>query len=183
MTARTKADADKAPEDGAGSHGTAIELTVFTKARGLLTKSIELAPDGTLNSDLSKCRMWEGTAARVRINSLDELAALIGSLKQNQAIALGALRSDLPDVIEIATDEVAKRNPKYVARIHNNLVYNGPAYALLDYDSKAMSATVAAELKRLGGFWPALTSVLPALEGTARVIRSHTEGDDDEEVK
>ena len=151
-----------------------IELTVFTKSRGLLTKSIELAADGTLVSDPSECKMWEGTATRIRIDSLDELAALVGGLSQKQAISLGALRSDLPGMVEIATKKVAERNPKYVARVHNNLVYNGPAYALLDFDSKAMSGAVAAELGRVGGFWPALVSVLPALESIARVIRSST---------
>ena len=168
------AGANQSDANKSRGHNKAIELTVFTKAHGLLTKSIELAADGTLVSDPSDCKMWEGTAARMQINSLDELAALIGGLSQKQAISLGALRSDLPAMVEIATKKVAERNPKYVARVHNNLVYNGPAYALLDFDSKAMSGTVAAELKRVGGFWPALVSVLPALENIARVVRSST---------
>jgi hypothetical protein len=37
-----------------------------------------------------------------------------------------------------------------------------------------MSTAVAAELKRLGGFWPALVTVLPALGGVARVTRRST---------
>ena len=146
----TPAQAHAILRNGEDKKPSSVELTVFTKSRGLLTKSIELAADGTLVSDPSECKMWEGTATRIRIDSLDELAALVGGLSQKQAISLGALRSDLPGMVEIATKKVAERNPKYVARVHNNLVYNGPAYALLDFDSKAMSGAVAAELGRAG---------------------------------
>ena len=45
---------------------------------------------------------------------------------------------------------------------------------MLDYDSKGMPAGVAAELQRLGGFWPALVTVLPALSDVARVTRRST---------
>src|SRR4029077_5697035 len=47
-------------------------------------------------------------------------------------------------------------------------------FALLDYDSKGISTAVAAELKRAGGFWGALLTVLPTLKDTARVTRHST---------
>ena len=38
--------------------------------------------------------------------------------------------------------------PDVIARTGANIVYHGPAFALLDFDSKGMPAAVAAELKR-----------------------------------
>ena len=135
------------------------ELVKFTKTGGPLTKKISLSPDGTLVSDGSACVMTHGTAERVKIAGIDELAALIGSLHPSQAIALGALRTDLPDRVEVTTKKrlvngVAR--PDVIARTGANIVYHGPAFALLDFDTKGMPADVAAELQRLGGFWPAL---------------------------
>ena len=64
--------------------------------------------------------------------------------------------------------------PDIIARTGANIVYHGPAFALLDFDTKGMPADVAAELKRLGGFWGALLTVLPALGDVARVTRRST---------
>jgi hypothetical protein len=64
--------------------------------------------------------------------------------------------------------------PDIIARTGANITYNGPAFVLLDFDSKGMPAAVAAELQRLGGFWPVLVTVLPALGGVARVTRRST---------
>ena len=64
--------------------------------------------------------------------------------------------------------------PDLIARIAANIVYRGPAFALIDFDTKGMPATVASEMQRHGGFWPALLTVLPVLEGVARLTRSST---------
>ena len=64
--------------------------------------------------------------------------------------------------------------PDIIARTGANIVYRGPAFALLDFDSKGMPADVAAELKRRSGFWGALLTVLPALGDVARVTRRST---------
>ena len=45
---------------------------------------------------------------------------------------------------------------------------------LLDYDTKGMPVEVAERIKELGGFWPALVSVLPVLGSVGHVIRSST---------
>src|SRR5262249_18451593 len=60
------------------------------------------------------------------------------------------------------------------ARTNANIVYHGPAFALLDYDSKGMPATVRIELERAKGFLGALVTVLPALKDTALLIRRST---------
>jgi hypothetical protein len=154
-----------------------IELTRLTKHGGPLTKRIFLSPDGTLVKDGSACVMAQGTAERVRVAGVDALAALIEGLTPSQALALGALRPDLPDKVEITTKKKLVNGapqPDIIARTGSNIIYNGPAYALLDFDTKGMPTAVATELKRLGGFWPALLTVLPALGGVARVTRRST---------
>jgi hypothetical protein len=80
-----------------------IELTKLTKHSGPLTKKISLSPDGTLVKDGSACMMAHGTAERVRVAGVAELGALIDGLTPSQALALGALRPDLPDKVEVTT--------------------------------------------------------------------------------
>jgi hypothetical protein len=80
-----------------------IELTGFTKHGGPLTKRISLAADGSLCSDGSQCQMAAGSAQRVRLPDLDAFARLIGQLPPEEAIGLGALRGDLPEMAEITT--------------------------------------------------------------------------------
>jgi hypothetical protein len=154
-----------------------IELTRLTKHGGPLTKRIFLTPDGTLVKDGSACVMGRGVAERVRLDGVDALAALIEGLAPSQALALGALRPDLPDNVQITTKKkllngVAR--PDIIARTGADINYNGPAFALLDFDSKGMPTAVAAELARAGGFWAALRTVLPALGAAARVTRRST---------
>jgi hypothetical protein len=154
-----------------------IELTRLTKDDGPLTKQIYLAPDGTLVKDSSACVMAHGTAERVRLDSVDALAVLIEDLTPSQALALGVLRADLPDRVKVTTKRkllngVAR--PDLIARTGTNIIYQGPAFALLDFDSKGMPTAVAADLERVDGFWTALRTVLPALGAAARVTRRST---------
>jgi hypothetical protein len=154
-----------------------IELTKFTKHGGPLTKRISVSPDGTLIKDGSACLMAHGTADRVRVVGVHALGALIEQLTPSQAIALGALHPDLPDKVEVVTKKALLNGvarPDVITRTGTNLDYRGAAVALLDYDTKGMPTGVAAELKRLGGFWPALLKVLPVLGGVARVTRRST---------
>ena len=120
--------------------------------------------------------MMRGTAERVKVADVNAFGELIGSLQPSQAIALGTLRSDLPDKVEVTTEKLLNgvARPDLIARTGANIVYRGPAYGLLDFDSKGMPASVAAELERLGGFWTALLTVLPALSDVARVTRRST---------
>ena len=78
-----------------------VEFTKFTKIGGPLTKRILLAPDGKLVSDGSACVMSHGVAERVKVASVSELATLIEKLSPSQAIALGTLRTSLPDKVEV----------------------------------------------------------------------------------
>jgi hypothetical protein len=153
------------------------ELTRLTKDGGPLTKQIFLSPDGTLVKDSSACVMAHGTAERIRVAGVDALGALIEDLTSSQAIALGTLRPELPDRVEVTTKKRlinGAARSDIIARTGANIIYEGPAYALLDYDNKGMPTAVVAELQRLGGFWPALLTILPDLAQIARVERRST---------
>ena len=155
------------------------EITVFTKFGGPLTKRISLAKNGSVKSDGSACVMSRGTARRVQIEGVKHLAEQIVSLNSEQAIALGTLPTNLPDEVEITTkakllNGVAR--PNVIARTADAIVYckGKPAFALIDTDSKGMPAAVEATINELGGYWPALLSVLPELRNVARVTRRST---------
>ena len=91
------------PASRVGTNATSIELVVFSKTGGPLTKRITLTADGKIASDGSACTMARGRAKRIRIGGIGELAALIEGLTSKQAIALGALRDELPDEVRIVT--------------------------------------------------------------------------------
>ena len=102
------------------------EITEFTKLGGPLTKHISLADDGSLRSDGSACRMACGRARRVKIASVEQLAALIGQLHQNQAISLGTLRTGLPDQVKVVTKAKLPNgaaHPNIIARTGSDIVY------------------------------------------------------------
>jgi hypothetical protein len=153
-----------------------IEITVFTKIGGPLTKRISVTTDGTVNSDGSCCVM--ARAERIRLADVAALARLIGKLQSNQAITLGRLRSGLPDRVEVTTK--AKLNglalPHIIARTAADIVFaeKRSAFALIDADSKGMPPGVASQLAKAGGLWPTLVSILPALQGMGHVMRRST---------
>jgi hypothetical protein len=154
-----------------------LEVVVFTKDRGPLTKQIALV-DGQVKSDSTACSMGHGRARRVRLNNIEQLGPLIEKLESNQALGLGPMRPDAGDEVAIATDGelVANPRPNTIARTSENFAYvsGKPALVLHDYDAKGMPPAVAAKIESLGSFWGALTSVLPALRDTGRVVRRST---------
>jgi hypothetical protein len=158
---------------------SAAEVTLLRKAANLpLTKRISLGPDGALISDGSACVMSCGTASRFGFERLQELAAAIEQFGPNQALALGRLRSDLPTRVEVTAKRKldGANRPGVIARTREFLVFSpgGPALALVDIDKKGMPSHVAQKIQRLGGFWPALISVLPPLADIGRIVRRST---------
>ena len=154
-----------------------FEITLFEKEGGPLTKRIWIE-EGEVRSDGSPCSMSRGSAVRFRFSDMHSLNALIVGMRQCEALALGALRPDLPDEVTIVTK--AKLNgaaqPGVIARTGSNIIYREklPAPVLLDFDTKGMPPEVANRLDAAGGFWPALIGVLPALGRAARVSRFST---------
>ena len=158
-----------------------IEITGFAKSGGPLTKRITVAADGSLHSDGSACVMSSGCAYRLQFDTLDGFAACIAGLNPNEAIALGALRDDLSERVEVTTRErLSALNgtaaSDFIARTGNHIFYrpDEPALALIDFDTKGMPAAVRATMDQLGGFLPALMSVLPELATAGRVVRPST---------
>jgi hypothetical protein len=155
-----------------------IEITRLAKKGGPLTKRIGLDGGGKLISDGSACVMARGRAARLALGGLDDLAEAIAGLGSDEAIALGALRPDLPDRVDIAALDLVNGTPRpdLVARIGANISFRAgaPGLVLLDHDAKGMPADVERRLSVAGGFWGALVSVLPALAGIGRVERAST---------
>jgi hypothetical protein len=155
-----------------------FEVTAILKEGGALTKRIGLGGDGELVSDGSACVMWRGWARRVALSSAQQLADLIGGLGSREAITLGALREGLPDEVEVATKYrvIGASRPDRIARSRDYISFRPGvrAFTLIDYDTKGMPAEVGARIAALGGFWPALTSLLPALKNVAHVRRRST---------
>jgi hypothetical protein len=164
------------PEGVRAAPPALTEITLFSKTDGILSKRISLAPDGSLKSDASECLMARGTAKRATVAGVAELGRIIGSLPSNKAIALGAMRPGLPDEVQVVTKSKLSGATNVIARTADFIT--APAgragLVLLDFDAKGMPDKVAARIKELGGFWPALASVLPALRNAARVVRSST---------
>jgi hypothetical protein len=157
-------------------HNYLGELTLFLKSNGPLTKHISLAPDGSVKSDGSACVMASGTAWRLRAATVGELADVIEHIRYDQAIALGALRADLPDKVRVVTKRNLNGQPNTIARTAADINYRKgePAWALIDFDSKGMPAEIASEMQRRGGFLPTLLSILPPLQSVERLIRHST---------
>jgi hypothetical protein len=155
-----------------------LEITVFTKSGGPLSKRISLNGDGTVKSDGSACVMMRGRARRAHLAGVHDLAALIERLESNEAIALGRLRPDLADDVSIITKNKLNtvNGHDIIARTGNDIVYRAddPAFVLLDYDMKGMPRDVADRIAAHGGFWNALCWVVPEFVNAARVIRKST---------
>jgi hypothetical protein len=157
---------------------SSFEIVCFTKSGGPLTKRISLNDDGTTKSDGSGCLMPRGIAVRTPIANITELAGLISGLRPDQAIALGALRSDLPGQVSVVTKRELNGHAAadVIARTADSIQFRSgqPGFALFDYDTKGMPADVEARLKERGKYWTALCEVLPELRGASYMRRRST---------
>ena len=160
--------------------GDRIEVTVFRKSGGSLTKRIALGPDGSIKSDGSQCIMTRGMARRFVFSAacMRDLGSKIDQFGPDEALATGAMRPDLPDTVQVVTKRKLNggSHPGIIARNQDFLSFRAgkPAIVLIDFDAKGMPPTVAAKLDELGGLWPALASIIPELERTARIERAST---------
>ncbi len=137
-----------------------IEITQLASSAGPLTKRIHLSPDGKLISDGSACVMARGEATRLHLDGIGAFAKHIANLDTNQAIALGALRPDLPDAVRITTHGyLSKLNgsapPDLISRTAGHIAYReaAAALALIDIDTKGMPSSVQNLIKDAGGYW------------------------------
>ena len=151
-----------------------LEITVFSRASGALTKTISLK-DGKPVSTGGGGEMAMGEGERTVIADLRELAAVIEGLKSFQAISLGTMRRGLSKKQKIVSEGKLDKHPGAIARTKQNFVYRKekPALALFDFDRKAMPAPVR---KKMGAnaFWDTLVGILPELKGAAHLVRKST---------
>jgi putative DNA primase/helicase len=157
-----------------------FEVVLLTKLSGPLSKRIFLDASGRVISDGSACVMSVGEARRAKVTP-EEFAELITGLNSAQAIALGALRDDLPDTVRVETKAKLQQmngvaRPDIIARTSDFIIYrpDRPALLLFDDDQKGMPASVRKRIDEAGGFQAALHSVLPQLAGVCSVLRAST---------
>jgi hypothetical protein len=166
-----------------------FEIVRIAKNGGPLSKFISLDANGKLLSDGSACIMSSGVAERARYASLTAFAETISGCSAHEAIALGRLRSDLPDQVTITTKENLRNGPSapqvpdnctpqapLIARTADYIQYadQQPALALIDIDTKGMPTHVRERIASLGGYGYALMSVLPELGTVGWVARGST---------
>jgi hypothetical protein len=158
---------------------SAFEITLF-EGDDSLSKKIWLEASGKLLSKPA-CAMTSGAAKRLRLGdaptiALEALKRTIEDIKPNQAITLGVLRPDLPDAVKVVTAKNLNGHAGIIARTQEHLHYSPgqPGFLLFDHDTKTMPVGIVAAIESAGGFWPALVSVVPELDGVGSLVRSST---------
>ncbi|MFC7736506.1 hypothetical protein ACFQX4_11750 [Roseomonas sp. GCM10028921] len=172
----------KAPEKALVAEyasGVGVELTLFAKSDGPLTKRIALDGEQRVVSDSSTCRMAMGHAKRLQIADAADLAVVLRSMSPCQAIALGRLRADLPDVAPVVPRRWLGGNeapPGAIARTREHIDFapGEPTFTLLDFDRKGLPEAAASLVATHGGLWPALLAAAPGLARAARIRRAST---------
>ena len=101
--------------------------------------------------------------------------ALLGAEAKRSEIEQRLYRRVLSERIEVTTkDRLAALNgtaqPNIIARTSSHIFYrpDQPTLALIDFDTKGMPPASRVKMDQLGGFLPALMSVLPELVTAAR---------------
>jgi hypothetical protein len=156
-----------------------VEITVFAKDHGPLTKRIHLVGDLVAN-DSAACRMGKGSARRVRfdLTNVSAFADLINGFTAREAYALGRLKDGLPETVRVvAFDKLGgATDSAVIARTKDFLILKGgePAIALLDVDLKGIPEETRRRIKDTGGVAAALCSVVPSLVDAAYVERPST---------
>lgn len=167
-----------AVDGGTSGKGPVPQITLITKSDvpPLLSKRISLDADGRLNSDGSGCLMSAGSAVRVFAETAGALAQIIAECRHDQAIALGALKEDLPDSVAVTIPSRLAKHPGAITRSRSYINYRAgvPAWCLIDFDSKGMPDVIQRRIDEAGGMWNALLMVAPELAKAARVSRPST---------
>ena len=143
------------------------QITLITKhdVPCLMSKRIFLDGQGKLQSDASGCLMIEGTASRASTTTAYDLARIIANCGSNQAIALGTLKCELPDQVDVTIPGRLNRHSGAITRSRAFIDYpsGSPAWVLIDYDSKGMPDEVTSKIDAAGGVWQSLLIVAPEL--------------------
>ncbi|HEY8129290.1 MAG TPA: hypothetical protein VIF39_11375, partial [Hyphomicrobium sp.] len=162
--------------DGSSGAKQMLEITRLEKAGGGLTKVIALK-NGRPVSDGSGCWMSRGMMARCRLSNLPDFANLIETLPSNEAIALGAMRADLPDSAPLrAKSDPMSKVRGYVTRTADVIAYRPGRQALVlcDFDLKGMPPSVRERFDKIGGFTEVIAFLCPEFEAAGYIRRLST---------
>jgi len=155
-----------------------IEISLFTKDGGDLTKKVHWNPEHTgIVSDSRDCKMSSGIMSRILLPDWRDLARGLPQFSGNTALALGRMKPDLPDAIRLVTKKSPECDqPGYASRTADNILYarGQPAVLLLDFDTKGMTPENKARLAELGGFLGALAAICPGFEKAGYISRRST---------
>jgi hypothetical protein len=109
-----------------------LALTIITSAQpDRLTKVLSLAPDGTLQKQAA-ANMHEGTARRVQVHGLHELAQTLDALTPDQAVCWGVCAQDEARIVPVHR---VSPSGGAIARTREHFAYPaGPGIMMLDHD-------------------------------------------------
>jgi len=153
-----------------------IEITLIENDNGPVNKKLTINPGGTLRKE-SAANIYSGKAFRVPLEDWRYLKQ-IEDAAPTQAIALGRMHPDLPDMAFLTTDgnksELAK--PGRFSRTKGNIIYEAgkPAPVAIDFDDNGMPQSVRDQIESRGGLIGALESICPTLKTAAYVSRGST---------
>jgi len=164
--------------DATATEPMSPQITLITKrgVSALMSKRISLTNDGKLRSDGSECRMISGTANRALAGTATALSRIIASCRSDQAVALGVLKQELPESVDVTIPNRLGKHPGAITRSRSCIDYRRgiSAWCLIDFDTKGMPKEVSARIEAAGGMWNALLMVSSDLASAARVSRAST---------
>lgn len=142
--------------------GGPLRVTLFTSARGLLTKRLSLAADGTLQKDPA-ANMHEGTAETLALADLRELDELLQRATPAQAIGQG-IASEAR--VRIVNERRERASGGAIARTQRHFQFPaGPGVMLLDHDGMPGESLDADELRQR------IVAAVPELAEAPMLIR------------
>jgi hypothetical protein len=159
-----------------------VQITVFKKDGGNLSKHLSLDADGRLVKDGSPCAMSEGKAQVQQLSTetlFADLAEKIDTMTSNEALALGSIRDvDGSTPVKVVCGRSKLNGAEGVIcrdKKHMHYRRNEPAMVLLDYDTSGMPDAVRRKVEQAGGFYDALAAhVWPDLGKAGCVMRAST---------
>ena len=147
-------------------------VSVFTADNELrLTKTFRVVGDKIEKTP--SANMARGAVRVARADTGAELAAILAGLATNEALSIGRPKGGLTEARIIPKERaIADPQPGRIARALEFFAFDpAPGWLLIDYDDKGQPPEVRAQVKALGGPWPALVSLWPELAEAERVFR------------
>lgn len=140
-----------------------FRLTLFTSAKGLLTKRLAIGPDGTLQKEPA-ANMHEGMAELVELADLHELDALLQRVTSSQAIGQGIASKAR---VKLVTERRERATTGAISRTQRHFQFPaGPGFMLLDHDGMPGGESLDADQLR-----QRIVTAVPELAEAPMLIR------------